>query len=54
MNAVPDPTVATAVVDTAFAKALDGYFAANAITEAAAAHKLSKDSPTGPSRTAGR
>jgi hypothetical protein len=37
--------VATRVVDRAFAKALDGFLAASAITEAAAAHNLSKDSP---------
>jgi hypothetical protein len=40
-----DVAVATTVVDAAFAKTLDGYFAASAITEAAAAHNLTKDSP---------
>ena len=40
-----DVAVATTVVDAAFAKTLDGYFAASAITEVAAAHNLTKDSP---------
>jgi hypothetical protein len=40
-----DVAVATTVVDAAFAKTLDGFLAASAITEAAASHNLNKDSP---------
>jgi hypothetical protein len=40
-----DVAVATRIVDAAFTKTLDGFLAASAITEAAAAHNLPKDSP---------
>lgn len=40
-----DVSVAVAVVDAAFATNLDGFLAASAITDAASAHNLPKDSP---------